>query len=188
VRRSRSHVAQNGCVTVATTPISPTLSRNLNRSAGEGSPAVEALSRDQTSQIFATISAEGTTRSFVHESAASSGMKSMKRTGRPRECRELEDLVVTDAGPQDDFDFHRLESGCLSNVHRREHRWQIATTADFGEPLGAQRIATDVDPPQSRARERHGDSCQLHRVRGERDVLDTQLGEIANELNAAAAE
>ena len=58
-------------------------------------------------------------------------------SGRPRKCREHEDLVVIDAGHQDDVNFHRLESGCLSGVHRREHRCQITTTANFGEPLGA---------------------------------------------------
>ncbi len=86
------------------------------------------------------------------------------------EAGEVDDLVVVDAALHDGIDLDRLEAGLLGGLDAVEHTHQLVAPGHLQEPIGAQRVETDVDAIEPGLAKFVGDQTERGAVGGEGQI------------------
>src|SRR5918996_256917 len=98
----------------------------------------------------------------------------------PPQRRKVDDLVVVDAPHPPRVDLHRIGARLPGRLDAVEHVVELVAAGQGHEPVVAQRVERDVDPPQPGRHQVAGQQPQGGAVGGERQV-DAKCGQLAHE-------
>ena len=135
-------------------------------------------------------SADGTTASRAQWPSASSGMNSMNRTSRPVvRANPAKSRISSSFTPllQHDVHLHRAEPRLLGRVHGLKHPAELALTPDPGETSRLQGVAAHIHTVETGRGESRRDPGERGPVRGERQVVESELAQPPDEVRQPGA-